>query len=115
MCFGELVEMVQRAGGVYEFTKQSYGRFPSFLIGWITWVTGNLAGAVLLIAGLDYVVSVFPDFFPAEHAAIIKLVMGIAILLFLNYITMRGVEASGAILGFFSAAAVAIVLEKSLE
>ncbi len=110
MCFGELVAMFPRAGGVYEFTKQSFGRFPSFIIGWITWVTGNLAGAVLLIAGLDYLVSVFPSIFPAEHAAVIKLVMGILILLFLNYITMRGVEASGAILGFFSAAAVAIVL-----
>ncbi len=110
MCFGELVAMFPKAGGVYEFTKQSYGRFPSFIIGWITWVTGNLAGAVLLIAGLDYLVFVFPDFFPPEHAATIKLVMGIAILLFLNYITMRGVEASGAILGFFSAAAIAIVL-----
>lgn len=110
MCFGELVAMFPKAGGVYEFTKQSYGRFPSFIIGWITWVTGNLAGAVLLIAGLDYIVSVFPNFFPPEHATIIKLVLGILILLFLNYITMRGVEASGAILGFFSAAAVAIVL-----
>lgn len=110
MCFGELVAMFPKAGGVYEFTKQSYGRFPSFIIGWITWVTGNLAGAVLLIAGLDYIVSVFPNLFPAEYATIMKLIMGIAILLFLNYITMRGVEASGALLGFFSAAAVAIVL-----
>src|SRR3989338_5636261 len=110
MCFGELVAMFPRAGGVYEFTKQSYGRFPSFIIGWITWVTGNLAGAVLLIAGIDYIVTVFPDLFPAEHTAIIKLVMGIVIVIFLNLITFRGVEASGALLGFLSAAAVAIVL-----
>ncbi len=110
MCFGELVAMFPSAGGVYEFTKQSYGRFPSFIIGWITWVTGNLAGAVLLIAGIDYIVTVFPDLFPAEHTAIIKLVMGIVIVIFLNLITFRGVEASGALLGFFSAAAVAIVL-----
>ncbi len=109
MCFGELVAMFPSAGGVYEFTKQSYGRFPSFIIGWITWVTGNLAGAVLLIAGLDYVVSVFPDIFPPEYAGTIKLVMGIVIILFLNYITMRGVEASGVLLGVLSSAAVAIV------
>ncbi|MEK6868328.1 MAG: amino acid permease, partial [Nanoarchaeota archaeon] len=110
MCFGELVAMFPRAGGVYEFTKQSYGRFPSFIIGWITWVTGNLAGAVLLIAGIDYIVTVFPDLFPAEHTAIIKLVMGIVIVIFLNLITFRGVEASGALLGFLSAAAIVIVL-----
>ncbi len=110
MCFGELVALFPRAGGVYEFTKQGYGRFPSFIIGWITWITGNLAGAVLLIAGLDYIVTVFPNLFPVEHATTIKLVLGIGIIIFLNLITFRGVEVSGALLGFFSAAAIAIVI-----
>ncbi len=110
MCFGELVAMFPKAGGIYEFTKQSYGRFASFIIGWMTWITGNIAGAVLLIAGLDYLVVVFPSIFPAGHITIIKIVLGIVIIILLNYTTFRGIEASGALLGIFSAAAIAIVL-----
>lgn len=110
MCFGELVAMFPKAGGVYEYAKQTYGRFPSFMTGWVSWITGNLAGAVLLIAALDYIVYVFPDIFPEAHATTIKLVLGIVILIFLNYITFRGVEASGALLGVFSGGAILIVL-----
>lgn len=110
MCFGELVAMFPKAGGIYEFTKQSYGTFTSFIIGWLTWITGNIAGAVLLIAALDYIVISFPSLFPAAHTTTIKIVLGIFIILFLNYITFRGVQASGILLGVFSGAAVLIVL-----
>ncbi len=110
MCFGELVAMFPKAGGVYEFTKQSYGVFSSFIIGWLTWLAVNMGGTVLLIAALDYLISAFPTLFPTEYAETIKLVLGIVILIFLNVITLRGVEASGVLLGFFSAAAIIIVL-----
>ncbi|MFW6231329.1 MAG: amino acid permease, partial [Nanoarchaeota archaeon] len=36
MCFSELTAMFPRAGGVYEFAKQTYGRLMSFIIGWTT-------------------------------------------------------------------------------
>lgn len=110
MCFGELIAMFPFAGGVYEFTRKTFGIFPSFMIGWITWLSGNIAGAVLLVGAIDYIADAFPQFFPAEYAGIIKLGLGIAILIFLNVITICGVEASGAMLGFFSGAAVLIVL-----
>ena len=37
-CFGELIVLFPKAGGVYEFSKHAYGRFMSFIIGWITWM-----------------------------------------------------------------------------
>ncbi|MFH1211975.1 MAG: amino acid permease, partial [Candidatus Woesearchaeota archaeon] len=37
LCFGELVSMYPSAGGVYSFAKKAYGRFSSFIIGWLTW------------------------------------------------------------------------------
>jgi len=33
MCFGELTSMFPTSGGVYEFSKHAFGRFPSFLAG----------------------------------------------------------------------------------
>jgi len=54
MCFAELTTMFPRAGGVYEFAKQAYGRFPSFLVGWTTWVMSSIATALLVAAAVAY-------------------------------------------------------------
>ena len=47
MCFGELASMFPKSGGVYEFCKQAYGSFPSFIIGWMTLIAGNMSEAYL--------------------------------------------------------------------
>jgi basic amino acid/polyamine antiporter, APA family len=104
-CFGELISMFPSSGGVYEFTKQAYGRFPSFLIGWMTWIIANIGSAVLVVAALDFLVpgsgSVFIGGF-AVSKAIVKLSAALAIIFFFNYITYRGVQASGTLLLVFA-------------
>jgi basic amino acid/polyamine antiporter, APA family len=110
MCFGELVSMFPNAGGVYEFTKRTYGTFPSFLIGWITWLVGNMGGAVMLIGAMDYLFTVFPNVLPIAYAGMIKLGLSILIIVVLNVVTIYGIEASGVLLGVFSALAILIVL-----
>src|SRR3989344_3356416 len=40
--FAELVSMFPRAGGAYEFVKQSFGRSPAFVFGWLSWVVANI-------------------------------------------------------------------------
>ena len=37
-CFAELVSMFPKAGGVYEYTKQAFGEFGGFMVGWIAWI-----------------------------------------------------------------------------
>ncbi len=110
MCFGELVALFPRAGGVYEFTKQSYGQFPSFIIGWLAWLSGNMFAAVLLIDALDYLILGFPSLFPDPYMETMKVILGIAIIIILNYVTFLGVEASGILLGTLSIAAVLILV-----
>ena len=51
-CFGELTSMFPKAGGVYEFAKQTYGRFSSFIIAWTAWIVGNLTSALLIVAAI---------------------------------------------------------------
>jgi basic amino acid/polyamine antiporter, APA family len=96
MCFGELTSMFPSAGGVYEFAKQAYGRFASFLFGWTVWIAGNIATALFTVAALDYVV-------PNQEYVIgsivlspllAKILLGIAIIIAFNYIAYRGIEAS---------------------
>jgi len=49
MCFGELSSMFPKSGGIYEFCKQAYGRFISFLIGWLCLIAANVTIAMLMI------------------------------------------------------------------
>lgn len=101
-CFAELSSLFPDAGGVYQFAKKAYGRFSSFLVGWVTWLVGSMMPALLIVAALDYLLPV--------QGALLKTGIAIGILLLLNYIAIRGVEASTAILIFFAAVTMIIIL-----
>ena len=94
-CFGELVSMFPKAGGIYEFTKQTYGRFISFIAGWTAWVVGNITTAVLVVAATDFLVS---D--PRLKAT--KLILSLSFILLLNIVAYLGVEMSAAIVVVFA-------------
>ncbi|MBU1975304.1 MAG: amino acid permease [Nanoarchaeota archaeon] len=102
-CFGELISMFPAAGGVYEFAKQTYGRFASFIIGWGTWIVGNITTALMIVAAIDYAI-------PGTENNEIKLLITIGIILVLNAITFFGVEASSKILVLFAIITVGMVI-----
>ncbi|MGM5482046.1 MAG: amino acid permease [Nanobdellota archaeon] len=54
MCFAELTGMFPTSGGIYEFTKQAYGHFVSFLVGWIAFIAGNVTIAMLIVGAIRY-------------------------------------------------------------
>jgi len=104
-CFAELISMYPSSGGVYEFTKQAFGRFPSFLVGWVTWIVANIGSAVLVVAAMDFVL---PGTGPVAFIGLelsrtfVKIGLALVILLFFNYVTYRGIKASGNLLVVFS-------------
>src|SRR3989344_3478882 len=95
-CFGELVAMFPKNGGIYEFAKQAYGFFPSFLIGWMVWLEANISVAVMITAALDYLI-------PAPGTILLKIGIATFIILFFNAVTYRGIEASNVLLILFAA------------
>lgn len=101
--FGELVAMFPSAGGVYEYSKQAYNRFSSFIIGWLAWIVGNLTGTLLIVAAIDYLI-------PDPSRFVLKLVISISLIVLLNLITFFGVEASGVIVVILSALSIGLVL-----
>ncbi|MBS3164976.1 amino acid permease [Candidatus Woesearchaeota archaeon] len=101
-CFSELVSMFPKAGGIYEFCKQAYGRFPSFFVGWIGWTAGNLGNTLCVVAAMEYLL-------PGESAAI-KLLLSIGLMLLLNLIALFGVEESAWLMLFFVAVTVVILI-----
>lgn len=103
MFFGELVAMFPSAGGVYEYSKQAYNRFTSFMMGWIAWVVGNLSVALMVVAAIDYMI---PD--PTQIT--LKIIISVSLIILLNVIAMIGVEASGFVLILLSAASITVLL-----
>lgn len=102
-CFGELISIFPGSGGVYEFAKQTYGRFTSFIIGWTTWIVGNITTALMIVAAIDYAM-------PGSEQMLLKLVITIGIIILLNLVTYFGIEASSKILIVFAAITLLVVI-----
>jgi len=101
--FGELVALFPKAGGVYEFSKHAYGRFASFLMGWLAWIVGNLTTALLIVAAIDYLI---PD--PSQF--LIKIIISIVLIIVLNLIVFFGVEGSSYLVVVLAILAIGVIL-----
>ncbi|MBN1377209.1 amino acid permease [Candidatus Woesearchaeota archaeon] len=93
MCFGELTSMFPTAGGVYEFSKQAYGGFFSFIIGWITFLAGNITIAMLIVGAIQYLLPlqiIWP-----------KILISLMFILIFNIIAYKGMKLSSVMLVTF--------------
>src|SRR5262249_5478576 len=50
LCFAEAGSRFDRPGAAYVYTREAFGDFIGFEIGWITWLARIAAGATLLAA-----------------------------------------------------------------
>jgi len=101
--FGELVAMFPKAGGVYEFSKQTYNRFTSFMIGWLAWIVGNLTTALLIVAAIDYLI-------PDPSRIVLKMIISIILIITLNIIAFHGIEASGFVVVILAILSISVIL-----
>jgi APA family basic amino acid/polyamine antiporter len=101
-CFGELTSMFPTVGGIYDFTKQAYGKgLTSFLIGWLSWIVINMMNSLLIVAALDYML-------PGQF--LLKIILSIAIIVVLNYFAYLGTEVISVILGLFAFVILALLI-----
>ncbi|MFH2027510.1 MAG: amino acid permease, partial [Nanoarchaeota archaeon] len=94
MCFAELTSMYPKAGGIYEFCKHAYGRFPSFIIGWGTLIAGNITIAMLVVGAIHYLLP-----YDLPH---IKIPLSLGFILVFNYIAFKGMKTSAMMLITFA-------------
>ncbi|MBD3260039.1 amino acid permease, partial [Candidatus Woesearchaeota archaeon] len=94
MCFGELSSMFPKAGGVYEFCKHAYGRFFSFIIGWTTFIAGNVTIAMLIVGAIQYLLPV--------KAPLLTIPICLVFVVIFNYIAFRGMKMSAVMLIAFA-------------
>jgi len=94
MCFAELTSMFPTSGGVYEFCKQAYGKFPSFIIGWMTIIAANITIAMLVVGAIQYLL---PVPLPA-----VKIGISLFFVFAFNYIAYKGMKTSSFMLVTFA-------------
>lgn len=101
---GELVTLHPTSGGTYEFCKRAYGRFISFMAGWLIWVAGNLGMALAIVAAAEY-------FIPTTMANyfLLRMVFSAVWILVLNYMAFRGIDAGATMLVVFGIISVIVV------
>ncbi len=108
MCFGELVSMFPKSGGVYEYGKQAYGRLISFIIGWTAWLVGNISVVVLVVAAIDALL-------PSQTINLgvqvpVKMIIAIIVIVLLNLIALVGVEATSVMMIGFAMVVVGVIV-----
>ena len=95
-CFAELASMFPTSGGVYEYTKQGFGEFAGFMVGWTGWIVANVTIAMLTIGAMDYFGAI------VQLGSMERLIFAIAFVIGMNYISYRGVDMSVKVLLVFA-------------
>ncbi len=109
LTFSELGGMFPKAGGVYVFIKEAYGKLAGFLYGWVTLLvitTGALAALGMVFA--DYMTTFF------DLTDFGKSALAITVIIFLTFLNIVGVNVTQVFANVFTglklAAIVAIIL-----
>ncbi len=100
--FAELVSMFPKAGSIYEYNKNAFGEFPSFVIGWLVWIITNIAIAMLIVGALYYLLPGMSFYYYIALSAVV-----ISAFSYLNY---RGVKQSTTVLMLFGIVTLLVLL-----
>jgi amino acid transporter len=101
---GELITMHPTSGGTYEFCKRAYGRFGSFMAGWMIWIAGNFGMALSIVAAAEY-------FIPqqSQSAFLLRMAFAAIWIIVLNFMAYRGIDAGVTMLVTFGIIATVVV------
>jgi amino acid transporter len=88
----ELTTAMPVEGGFYRWVRAAYGNFWGFLAGWWNWSASWLLGATYAVLFSDYLRFYFPGLVGWKHY-----VVSLALIAFLAFINIRGMQMVGAL------------------
>ncbi|MCF7860862.1 amino acid permease [Candidatus Woesearchaeota archaeon] len=94
-CMGELTGMFPKEGGVYEFSKQAYGRFISFIVGWSSMVASFITIAMLIVGAVQVLlpVSFVTTLWGMKVSSnLIQMLVSMIFILIFHYTAFRGLK-----------------------
>ncbi len=101
LCIAELSSMFPKAGGFYEYSKQAYGKIPSFMQGWISWMVCNTSVATLIYW------SVYMFVYPLGNFAVFAVCL--LVIFILNFIAFVGLNSSVKVMIAFAGVSIFVV------
>jgi APA family basic amino acid/polyamine antiporter len=103
LCFVEASSRFDQPGGAYLYTREAFGSFVGFEVGWMTW----LARVTTIASLANGLVQAATYFWPAAAGGWVRRAIIAALILLLAWINVRGVKAG-------ARTAVALVIAKML-
>ncbi len=96
-CLAELISLYPKNGNIYKFARNAFGHFTGFLVGWTSWLTGNMVASLSIVWSLEYL---FPQ--AGTLPFLVKLAVGVGLVLLFNIVVFFGMNLSTVILVSFS-------------
>jgi APA family basic amino acid/polyamine antiporter len=90
LVFSDLCHRFPRTGGPHVYVKEMFGPFASFFTGWTYWVISWVGSAAVIISSIGYLSP-----FLGGQPPVVYLALEIALLLFLTWINLKGIEVAG--------------------
>ncbi|MFB0569168.1 MAG: APC family permease, partial [Nitrososphaeria archaeon] len=90
MCFAQCAALLPKVGGPYAYTKEAWGPFPGFIVGWSLWLAEWVSLAVFPVAFTRYLM-----FFLPNLGWIYQVIAKPQFLAFLAATNIAGVKAAG--------------------
>jgi basic amino acid/polyamine antiporter, APA family len=100
LSFAEASSRFDRTGGAYLYTRAAFGRFPSFQVGWMLFVTRATSWASVINALADALGYYWPDF----RAGVLRAVLITGVIVAITVINVRGVKQSAYVVNFLTVA-----------
>lgn len=98
--FAEAASRFDRTGGAYLYTRAAFGRFPSFQVGWMLFVTRATSWASVINALADALGYYWPDF----RAGALRAALITGVIIAITIINVRGVKQSAYVVNFLTLA-----------
>lgn len=101
MSYAELSSAIPKAGGAYNYVREGFGGFLSFLAGWMEWFASSAAGSLYAITFSTYTLHFIGNTFLGgsnleENRILMKAIAVAAVLIFI-YINYRGASETGTV------------------
>ncbi len=112
LSYGELAGMMPHAGGLYVYLREAYNPLIGFLYGWTTFLVIQTGTIAAVAVGFAKFTGVLVPWFSERHILLTVLglkisaaqVLGIASIVILTLLNMRGLRTGKTIQGFFTVA-----------
>ena len=100
LCFAELASRFEGTGGPYLYTRQAFGAFFGFEVGWMQWFT-RAASQATIMAGTTLALGYY---WPAATASWPRALVIVAVAVALAWVNVRGVRLGALVVNTFTIA-----------